>query len=267
MEKNMEKHPLFQLALQRRGVPSSAWDKWNKAVNFDFNVMSARPKNEIEVIQSDGESTIYVYDFIGYDPWFGGVSAEEFAKAVEGVQSGKLNIRINSPGGYVNAGEAMAAAMERARKRCDVVAHNDGLCASAATFLLMAASEAVSSSGAEIMIHNAQTITGGDKRVHLARAVMLEKTDLTICDKYCRKTGMSPEDCSKMMDAETWMTAQEAKDMGFVDRIEMPMEPEPEMPEESENVTEQALNSGTEDIPKYNWQVIERQVSLIERRI
>lgn len=188
-----------------------------------------QPRAVVEVSESGGEATIYVYDVIGAD-WWGGVDAKEFAQAVDGVTAKTLNVRINSPGGVVFDGEAMAAAMERKRKSgCKVIACIDGLCASAATFLAMAADEVRASAGASFMVHNSLWVCIGNRHDMLDTAATMEKFDLSIAQKYSRKTGKDLAEMQALMDAETWFSAEEAKTAGLVDVIESAVdEPEPE---------------------------------------
>lgn len=218
--------------LNALGIPQKAWDRWNKSQAFVFDG-SNRPKAEIEVVQQQaGEATIYIYDVIGYDPWWGGISSEDFAKTLDSLTAATLHVRINSPGGYADEGNAMQAAMERLSKRgCNVIAHVDGMCASAATFLLVAANEVQAHSGSTVMVHNAWSVCVGNRHDMLDTASYLEKMDSQIAEKYARKTNRERAEIDAWMDAETYFTAQEALECGLVNLIEdmEPMDPEKPM--------------------------------------
>jgi ATP-dependent Clp protease protease subunit len=163
----------------------------------------------------DDEATIYVYDAIG--GWWGGVDAQEFVKELAGIKAGTIHLRINSPGGDVFDARAMQTALRQHKAK--VIAHIDGLAASAATFLAMGADEIEMAEGGFWMIHNAWGFTIGNVNDHLEAAAMLEKVDGTIRADYSRKTGKPDDEVRALMDAETWMTAAEAKEAGFVDRV------------------------------------------------
>ena len=161
------------------------------------------------------EATIYVYDVIG--GWWGGVDAQEFVKELAGIKAGTIHLRINSPGGDVFDARAMQTALRQHKAK--VIAHIDGLAASAATFLAMGADEIEMAEGGFFMIHNAWGFTIGNVNDHLEAAAMLEKVDGSIRADYSRKTGKPDDEVRALMDAETWMTAAEAKEAGFIDSI------------------------------------------------
>ena len=173
---------------------------------------------KVESVANADETTIYLYDVIGYDWWTdGGVTAKQFAKDLAGIKSGTIHLRINSPGGDVFEGRAIVAALQAhpAKK----VAHVDGLAASAASFIAMHTDEVVMTDGSFMMIHNGWTVAMGDRHAMIETAGLLEKIDASITDDYEKKTGVDREQLTAWMDAETWFTAAEAVEHGFADRI------------------------------------------------
>lgn len=164
---------------------------------------------------ADDEATIYVYDAIG--GWWGGVDAQEFVKELAGIKAGTIHLRINSPGGDVFDARAMQTALRQHKAK--VIAHIDGLAASAATYLALGADEVEMAEGGFFMIHNAWGFTIGNVNDHLEAAAMLEKVDGSIRADYSRKTGKPDDEVRALMDAETWMTAAEALEAGFIDRV------------------------------------------------
>ena len=162
----------------------------------------------------DDEARIYLYDVID-DFW--GIGATEFVTALEGITAGTIHLHINSPGGDVFAARAMVAAMQR--HPANIIAHVDGLAASAATFLAVAADECEISEGGFFMIHNGWTCTCGNATDHLAAADLLGKVDDSIVSDYQKKTGTDAETVRDWMAAETWFAAAEAVESGFVDRL------------------------------------------------
>jgi len=186
-------------------------------IRFPFNRKKIQGRFEIRAEKDKDESTIYLYDQIGVD-WFGeGVSALDFVKELSGVTSSLIHLRINSPGGDVFEARAIQTALREHSSL--VVAHIDGLAASAATYVALGADEIEMAEGAFFMIHNAWGLTVGNSTEMRAMADMLDKMDASIRTDYMAKTGKKEEEISQMMAAETWMTAQEALDNGFIDRI------------------------------------------------
>lgn len=174
------------------------------------NVGRARPANK-----SSNEAAIYIYDII--DPYWG-VSAKSIASAI--AQAGNaetLHIYINSPGGDVFESRAIMAELRRFGGK--TVAHIDSLCASAATSIAIACNEIEMSAGAFFMIHNASCLAWGDKGALRETADLLEKIEGSIIADYTGKTGKTDEEVVAWMDAETWFSADEAMENGFIDRI------------------------------------------------
>jgi len=165
-------------------------------------------------VRAEGdETTIYLYDVID-DYW--GVSAADITKALSELKGKSVSLRINSPGGDVFAGRAMATAIAQ---HGDVTAYIDGLAASAATYVAIAAKNVVMADGGFFMIHNAWTMAYGNKHELKETAGLLDKIDQTIVNDYAKKSGKSADEIVAWMDAETWFTAQEALDNGFVNSV------------------------------------------------
>lgn len=167
-----------------------------------------------------GGDTIEVYGPIVSDDleaeWFGGVSLGQFRAALGAVQ-GEAHLRINSPGGDVFAGRAMAQAIREHGH--DVIAHVDGYAASAASILVVAATKAVMAPGSMLMIHNAWTLTMGNAADHAATAELLAKIDGGLAATYAGRGKGDAAHYAALMDAETWMTPEEALSEGLVDEV------------------------------------------------
>lgn len=176
-----------------------------------------RPKQFTNLINVAGDTaTIYVYDMISAD-W--GVSALSVIEAIAQAGDAKiLNVHINSPGGDVFEGRAIMAALSAFQGK--TVARIDSLCASAATSIALACDEVVMADGAFFMIHNASGMAWGDKQTLRDTADVLEKVEGAIVSDYVQKTGKDQAEIRALMDAETWFTANEAMEHGFVDVID-----------------------------------------------
>ena len=158
---------------------------------------------------------LYIYDVI--DPYWG-ATAPMLVEALAAAAGQPICLHINSPGGDVFEARAMAAAI--AAYPGAVEACVDGVCASAATYLLLAASKKCMVEGALLMIHNSWTMAYGDKTALRQTADLIEKIDGTIAADYMRQTNSSAEVIKAWMDAETWFTAAEALAAGFITEIE-----------------------------------------------
>lgn len=179
------------------------------------------------VAESDSEATIFLYDEIGY--W--GIDAAEFADELSKVTAKTIHLRINSPGGDVFDARAMITAIRAHHAR--VIAHIDGLAASAASFLALACEEVEIAEGAMIMIHRPWGWSSGTADELRASAAVLDQVEGSMLDDYERKTGKPREELAAMLAAETWLTAEESLEHGFVDRI-AGREEEPEEEHEEE---------------------------------
>lgn len=163
----------------------------------------------------DDGTHVYIYDVID-SMW--GASASGLVSALSSAGEQTVHMHINSPGGDVFEARAMAAAISTHPGK--VVAHIDGVAASAATYLALAASEVRMTDGGLFMIHNSWTLAMGDRTELRSTADLLEKIDGTIAASYAAKTSADAEQITAWMDAETWFTAQEALDAKFIDAID-----------------------------------------------
>ncbi len=165
-------------------------------------------------------NTLFVYDVIvGSDAdaeWFGGVSPEAFTRALRAM-TGPVSVRINSPGGDVFAGRAMAQAMREYPG--EITAHVDGVAASAASLLAVTPARCIMAPGSMLMIHQAWTIGLGNAGDFRQTADLLAKIDVTIADDYAAKSGRTAQEFAALMAAETWFTPAEAIAMGLADEI------------------------------------------------
>jgi ATP-dependent protease ClpP protease subunit len=172
-----------------------------------------REATGLRLEQSADSATLYLYDVI--DPYWG-IAAADVCKQIADLQGMAINLRINSPGGDVFDGRAIATAIAQ---HGNVTAWIDGIAASAATTVAIAAKQINIADGAMFMIHNAWTLAYGNKSDLAETITLLEKIDQAIIADYCRKTKQSVEQVTAWMDAETWFSAQEALDSGFVDQL------------------------------------------------
>ena len=173
-----------------------------------------------------GKGTLYLYDAIGSDGMGGGISALQVVDALKELRAAghkELEVRVSSPGGSVFDGMAMYRAIsEWDGPKTAIV---DGLAASAASFVMLAADKVVAGPESMVMIHEAWgglfTAGTADQIVEAAAAlaVPLRKANDSIVAIYVKRTGMDEKKCRALMAAETWMTGAEAKANGFVSEV------------------------------------------------
>jgi len=176
-----------------------------------------RGRGLFAVETSGEEATIYLYDFIVSDSLYGGVSAIDFVKQLMAINAKTIHLRINSPGGEVFAGQAIAQAIRE--HSANIIAHVDGYAASAASWIALACNEVVIAEGGMFMIHKAMTVAFGNADDMRQTVALLDKVDSVLIASYAKETGNDESTIHDWMAAETWFTAQESIDHGFADRI------------------------------------------------
>lgn len=160
---------------------------------------------------------IFIYGIVG-DSW-DGLDAQTLVPLISDGND-DLNIRINSPGGYVMEGLAIlnAAAREREKGR-KVTTYIDGLAASMASVIAMVGEEIIMADNALMMIHNPWDIAIGDAAELRRTADQLDKIRDQLVKIYAKKTGLETDALIAMLDAETWLTSEEALEQNFITSI------------------------------------------------
>ncbi len=131
--------------------------------------------------------------------------------------SGDITVWINSPGGdCVAAAQIYNMLMDYPH---DVTVKIDGIAASAASVIAMAGTKVLGSPVSMLMIHNPMTVAMGDTAEMQKAIEMLGSVKDSIINAYEIKTGLSRAKLSHLMDAETWMDAGKAVELGFADEV------------------------------------------------
>ncbi len=167
-----------------------------------------------KIEDKDDKSTIYIYDEIS---WFG-LSSEQLVKDINNITAKTIHIRFNSPGGSVFDGTAVFNAIKQHKSK--TITHIDGLAASISSVIALAADEVRMAENAFLMIHDPWSIVIGNADTMREEADLLEKVGGVIAKTYIDKTGKDEKEIKSLMVAETWMTADEALEMGFIDAID-----------------------------------------------
>lgn len=163
-----------------------------------------------DIVSNDDK---WIYDWLEWDS----TAPKDIRNALEAKPDGEeLVVRINSGGGSVMAGQEIYSILAG---RDDVKIKIESLAGSAASVIAMASRSEISPV-AMIMIHNV-TMCGasGDYRDMRKNAEVLQQMNAALAGAYVAKTGKDEDTILKLMDRETWLTANQALEMGFVDAI------------------------------------------------
>ncbi|MGU7780450.1 head maturation protease, ClpP-related [Burkholderia sp. PU8-34] len=162
---------------------------------------------------------IQIYGDIGF--W--GTDADLFAAKLDEVAATATSIvvAINSMGGDVFDAFTIYNALRRHAGK--VTGRVDGVAASAASLILMACDTIEMPSNAMLMIHNPHTVAAGEAGDLRKLADLLDSTSDNMLAAYVERSGRTEEEVRAIMDAETWLTAAQAKEQGFCDAIADPI--------------------------------------------
>jgi ATP-dependent Clp endopeptidase proteolytic subunit ClpP len=162
---------------------------------------------------SDGSVDISIYDEIG--GW--GISAKDFIGELKAAQGKPIALSINSPGGSVFDALAMFNALRNHGAPVNVTVL--GIAASAASLIAMAGDKITMPENTFMMIHNPLSWAGGNASELREVADTLDKIAEALVTTYVNRTGQTAESIKSLLDAETWLSAEEAVAMGFADEI------------------------------------------------
>lgn len=154
---------------------------------------------------------------IASDTWWGDeVTPDLFRKELK-QHAGDLTVVINSPGGDVFAGLAIYNAL--VNHNGNVTVRVDGLAASIASVIAMAGDKIIMSPGSMIMIHRPSVYAAGTVDDMEKAKDVLMKIEEGITPIYAKRTGLSDEKIAELLEAETWMLADKAVELGFADEV------------------------------------------------
>ena len=161
--------------------------------------------------KSDDTTEIMLYGVIGWD-----IEASEFVAELEKVDTPEILLRAHSPGGDVFDGVAMYHALKAHPAK--VTARVEGVAASAASFIIMAADEIEMGESTQLMLHCSWGFTVGNKSDHEAQAKVLGGIDADMSELYAKRAGGTVDEWAAVMEGETWYRADDAVKAGLADR-------------------------------------------------
>lgn len=178
-------------------------------------------------VKNEEGRILYFDGYIAQDSWFDDdITPKQFKSELTNSE-GDIVVWLNSPGGDVFAASQIYNMLKEYNGK--VTVKIDGIAASAASVIAMAGSEILMSPVAMMMIHNPATVIYGEASDLQSGIDMLSEVKESIINAYEQKTSLPRNKISKMMDAETWFSAQKAVELGFADKV---------LYEDSEEVTD-----------------------------
>ncbi|MDN3244154.1 head maturation protease, ClpP-related [Streptomyces sp. ZSW22] len=199
----------------RLGVEARSW----------YRITNAADPDEAEVL---------LYDEIG--GWFGN-TADDLIAELKGISSPRMRVRINSPGGSVFEGIAIANAL-RAHP-ASVTVQVDSVAASIASVIAMAGDRIEMAPNSMMMIHDASGMAWGNAREMEEMAELLDLISDNIADAYAARAGGTREQWRERMRAETWYLPEDAVDNGLADEaVPAPKQGKPAVPDEDDDEDE-----------------------------
>lgn len=172
-------------------------------------------KNQTEI--NPTERILTLNGTIAEESWFDDDITPQLFKDELNSGTGNITVWINSPGGdCVAAAQIYNMLMDY---KGNVTVKIDGIAASAASVIAMAGNTVLMSPVSTMMIHNPATVAMGDHNDMQKAIEMLNEVKESIINAYEIKTGLSRAKLAHLMDAETWMNAHKAVELGFADGI------------------------------------------------
>lgn len=160
------------------------------------------------------DAEISIYDEIG--AW--GVTAKDFIGELRNVKAQSITLSINSPGGSVF--DALAIYNALRQHEAYVTVKVMGVAMSAASLIAMAGDKIIMPENTFMMIHNPINFAYGNAEDMREMADILDKIGASLVATYAARTGLPEDEVKALLDAETWLTAEEAVEKGFADEME-----------------------------------------------
>lgn len=155
----------------------------------------------------------WYYDFFGEDS----TCPADVQKIIDAFQDGdEIEVYINSPGGVIDVGSEIYTLLRGSREHVKI--YITGEACSAASIVAMAGYCEMAPT-ALMMVHCVSSRVSGNHNDMEHMAGVLHTADQALCTAYTAKTGMSQQEALSMMEAETWLTAEQAKERGLVDAV------------------------------------------------
>lgn len=191
---------------------------------------------KFEAVPKADALELLIYGTIGGGIWTAGVTAKSVRNALAGSTAKVINVHIQSNGGDAFEGVAIGNVLKSQKATINVFI--DGMAASTASVIAMAGDTITMPKNAMLMIHRASTIAFGNAADMQKASAMLAKVDEALEQSYTDRFKGTTLELEKMLDDETWLTAQDALSYGLCDVIADPQKDDDDAahdPDESED--------------------------------
>ena len=168
--------------------------------------------------KNDKKASLYIFGSITSYPWREkDKDAYGIVKELSELEVDEIDVHINSTGGAVSEGLAIYNVLKNSNMK--VTTYCDGFACSAASVVFMAGDERIMNEASLLLIHNAWTYGQGDAAEFRKQADDLDKITQASVKAYMRNVNISEEELKNMMNVETWVSAEDAKKMGFATKV------------------------------------------------
>lgn len=177
-----------------------------------------RPIYQLKV--KDDNAELYIYGDIasdGYKWSSSDISANDIVKQLQSVNANSIDVYINSYGGEVAEGLAIYNVLKRHKAK--ITTYVDGFACSIASVIAMAGDTRKMYDNSLLMIHNAWTFAQGNAADLEKAAEDLKVINSSVKAAYLDVVNISEDELTKLLDAETWLTAEKAVEMGFITEV------------------------------------------------
>lgn len=176
---------------------------------------------------SNAENKLYLYGTIG-DYW-DGVTLDDVKNTTRDMDKSKVTVYINSYGGDAVEGVAIRNFLKDTFNKIDVII--DGIAASAASVIAICGDTLIMPTGTTYMIHNPWTIAFGNRQDLLKEISALGSLEQSYRNIYMERFTGTEDELIELMEDESWLTAEEAEELGFATTVEDQTETESELQE------------------------------------
>lgn len=168
--------------------------------------------------KTEKKASLYIFGSISSYPWREkDKDAYGIVKELSELEVDEIDVHINSTGGDVAEGLAIYNILKNSGMK--VTTYCDGFACSAASVVFMAGDERIMNEASLLLIHNAWTYAKGNAAEFRKQAEDLDKITQASVKSYMRHVNISEEEVKKMMNEETWISAEDAKTMGFATKV------------------------------------------------
>ncbi len=179
------------------------------------------PRFEMKNDDKKNETDLYMYGTVGGGFWFGGITSREVRSQLAQIKTPVINVHIHSNGGDAFEGVAICNLLKNHKATINV--YIDGIAASAASVIAMGGDRIIMPKNTMLMVHRASSLVYGNAERLKKQADTLAKVDSALIESYTSRFKGEQLELEKLLDEESYLTAEEALAYGFCDEIAEPI--------------------------------------------